>query len=85
VSLSAKTPLLLEPYDAPDRRALAWVDAMLHEVETDVQRREALARDRQQENLSLALTAQAALLVRLRARVHSRFRLLQRGNGAKVE
>jgi hypothetical protein len=85
VARPAETLVLHEDYDVPDRQALVWADAMLHDEEVDIQRREALAREHRQETLSLALTAQAALLVRLRAKLHSRYWAVRNGNVPKGE
>lgn len=85
MALSVETPVLVEEYNVPERQSLVWVDAMLHDVEVDVQRREALARDRHQETLSLVLNAQGALLVRLRESIHSRYWSLRNGTAPRVE
>jgi hypothetical protein len=85
MALTVETPVLTEPYDVPDRQALAWVDAMLHDVEVDILHREVLARASNQGTISLTLAAQAALLVRLRSRIHSRYWSLRNGTAAQVE
>lgn len=83
--LRVETPVLVEEYNVPDRLALVWVDSMLRDVELDVQRREALARCHNQETISLVLNAQAALLVRLRASIHSRYWSLRNGTAPGKE
>lgn len=68
-----------------DTREHAWLDGHLVAQIADLSRRDALARAAKQETLSLALTAQCALLVRLRELCHGRYWSLLNGTAVKVE
>jgi hypothetical protein len=72
--------VLVELYDVPARKELVWTDQMLYDELTDLTRREALAREKRQETLSIILCGQVAIVTRLRERVHRRFWQL-RGSG----
>lgn len=68
-----------------DLREQVWLDHLLTDQIDDLSRREALARSSHQETLSLALTAQSAIVQRLRSAVHSRYWSLLNGTAVKVE
>lgn len=71
--------------DRPDTREHVWLDRHLDAQIADLSRRDALARAAKQETLSLALTAQCALLVRLRELCRARYWSLLNGTAVKVE
>jgi len=66
-------PLTPHCYHHGDLEALDWCDQMLESVGADLDRRGAKARASQQETLSLTLTAQRAIVERLRDAVRTRF------------
>jgi hypothetical protein len=68
-----------------DTREQVWLDHLLTDQIDDLSRREALARAAHQDTLSLALSAQSAIVQRLRDAVHGRYWSLLNGTAAKVE
>jgi hypothetical protein len=68
-----------------DTREHVWLDHLLSDQIDDLSRREALARASNQETLSLALTAQAAIVQRLRDSARGRYWSLLNGTAVQVE
>lgn len=68
-----------------DTREHVWLERQLVAQIADLSSREGLARAAKQETLSLALTAQCAVLVRLRELTNARYWSLLNGTAVKVE
>ena len=71
-------PLTPHCYGRHDLLSLDWCDQLLDSECADLDRREALARQSHQMNLSFALAAQRAIVDRLRVSVRSHFWALSR-------